>query len=327
MARIQRKARRGRGSGVGVSALSPASLRQAMSDLGNGLTRVDAMDDIARQLLREGIRGGPTARRLSRAKALLGRTLTVKDRKRTTFHGFGMIVKDILKNFPILSLPALYVPDTPGSSAPASQRYQVQWVSPDPEFIKGIGPQLIQVRIASKADGYVGVANAIPTWATLSGSLHGYAQAGIGIVYKPRHALSRVTFVPEAQIRYQWIIDTDQITPTPRMRNWGWLQLFAQRLNPVSGLWESYSQRNIEVWRGSAGNWGGPSPVFVHESHGSTQAYPGSDPGLQVIASSADTLLFWFVVETYVESDRGPTCMNKLEASVPLMWVWDESLT
>ena len=32
-------------------------------------------------------------------------------------------------------------------------------------------------------------------------------------------------------------------------------------------------------------------------------------------------------VSTYVESDEGPTCMNKLEAIVPLMWVWDESLT
>jgi hypothetical protein len=301
-------------------------MRQAMSDLGNGLKRPDTMDNIAGKLAREGTRGGPAARRLSRAKSLLGKTLTFKDRRHTTFHHFGMIVKDILKDFPMFSLPAMYVPDTPGSGAPASQRYQVEWVSPDPEFIKGIGPQLIQVRIASKADGYVGVANAIPTWATLTGG-YGYAQAGIGIVYKPRHALSRVTFVPEAQIRYEWVIDTDQTTPTPRMRNAGWLQLFAQRLNPVTGLWESYSQRNIEVWQGSAGNWGGPSPIYVHESHGSAQAYPGSDPGLQVIASSADTLLFWFVVETYVESDRGPTCMNKLEASVPMMWVWDESLT
>jgi hypothetical protein len=186
---------------------------------------------------------------------------------------------------------------------------------------------LIQVRNASKADGYVGVANAIPSWDTLLGKVDGYAKAGIGILYKPRHALSRVTFVPEAQYRYEWIIDTAQQTPTPRMKNWGWLQLFAQRWNPVSKMWENYFQRNIEAWGGRAGNWGGPSPVFVHEDNGGTEAYPGSDPGLQLIATSADTLLLWFVVATYVESDRGPTCMNKLEASVPLMWVWDESLT
>jgi hypothetical protein len=150
---------------------------------------------------------------------------------------------------PPLFRPGDVCPGYTGNGAPR-RRYQVEWVSPDPEFLKGFGPQLIQVRIASKADGYVGVANAIPPWTTLTGG-SGYAQAGIGIVYKPRHALSRVTFVPEAQIRYEWIIDTAQTTPTPRMRNAGWLQLFAQRLNPVTGLWESY-RSNIEYGRSAA---------------------------------------------------------------------------
>ncbi|MFN2387505.1 MAG: hypothetical protein ABR576_14685 [Thermoanaerobaculia bacterium] len=237
---------------------------------------------------------------------------------------------DIVTEIEARRLPKVFVPDAPGSSAPPGNRYGVEWISPDPEVTRGIGPVLDQFRDASKSVGYIGVANAIPaTASSISGSRRGYAQAALGIVYRPRTALSRVAFVPEAQYRYEWIIETKHPpgTPTPRMRNTGWLRLIAQRLNPVSGAWELELQRNILIWHGSAGNWGGPAPSYVHEAHGGADAYPGKDPGLQIIATKADTLLLWFMVETYVESDHGPVCINKLEASVPLIWVWDTALT
>jgi hypothetical protein len=43
--------------------------------------------------------------------------------------------------------------------------------------------------------------------------------------------------------------------------------------------------------------------------------------------TSGDTLLLWFIVATYVQSDSGPTCLNKLEAAVPVMQVKDDPLT
>lgn len=323
MGKTQRRGRRLAVKKAGRRALSPTSMRQAFLNLEQSLNQRDKMESIAQRLARNSGRTQLSARQYREASRLLSKSLTLRDQK----FRFGANIRDVLKDFPTFWLASLYVPDAPGVNAPPSQRYSVDWTSSDPPFTKGIGPQLIQVRSASKTDGYVGVANAIPTSAALGGRTQGYAEAAVGILYKPRHALSRVTFVPEAQYRYEWIIDTNQKTPTLRMRNAGWLQLFAQRLNPVSEMWETYLQRSIEIWQGGAGNWGGPAPVFVNETHGGAEAYPGSDPGLQLIATNADTLLLWFIVATYVESDQGPTCMNKLEVSVPLMWVWDESLT
>lgn len=321
------KARRGRESGATRKAglLSSASLRRATSDLEQALSQRDSLEEIARQLARDSVESSGH----TKAKALLSKALTLRDQKGSTLFTHGVSVKDIVKEFQTFRLPKVYAPDAPGTSAPPENRYGVEWVSPDPEVIRGIGPVLNQFRDASRAVGYIGVANAIPATASLSGSTHGYAQAAIGIVYRPRSALSRVTFIPEGQYRYQWIIETKHApgTPTPRMRNTGWLRLIAQRLDPVSGAWELYLQRNILLWHASAGNWGGPAPFYVNESRGGADTYPGNDPGLQLIATKADTLLLWFMVETYVESDQGPDCINKLEASVPLMWVWDNSLT
>jgi hypothetical protein len=64
----------------------------------------------------------------------------------------------------------------------------------------------------------------------------------------------------------------------------------------------------------------------VNQDNGGTGTYPAADPGLQLIATSADTLLLWFIVATYVQSDSGPTCLNKLEAAVPMIQVRDDQL-
>jgi hypothetical protein len=110
------------------------------------------------------------------------------------------------------------------------------------------------------------------------------------------------------------------------MINIGRLRLVAQRVNPVSGVWETYVARHIELWNAWTGNWGGPHPIFVYQDNGGSGTYPAADPGLQLIATSGDTLLLWFIVATYVQSDSGPTCLNKLEAAVPVMQVRDDQL-
>ncbi len=304
--------------------ISAESLKRATADLQDAILQRDSLEVIARELARGSADSDGRA-----ARSLLARSLTLRDQKASPLFTRGGSVEQIVKEVEARRLPRVYVPDAPGSPAPAINRYGLEWVSPDPAVTPGIGPVLNQFRDASKAVGYIGVANAIPPSAALAGSTHGYAQAAIGIVYRPRTALSRVTFIPDAQYRHEWVIETKHPpgTPTPRMRNTGWLRLLAQRLDPVSGAWDLYIQRNILLWHASAGNWGGPAPFYVNESRGGAETYPGNDPGLQLIATKADTLLLWFMVETYVESDQGPVCLNKLEASVPLMWVWDDPLT
>jgi len=295
-----------------------------MTDLDQALGPRDSLEDVAQRLARRARTARPGRRRYIVARDALARTLTVNQPGGTVLTHYASGVLTAFKKFPPFAWPAaVYVPDAPGTIAPANHRYSLEWISPDPDSTPGIGPTLIQVRDASKTTGYIGVANAIPSW---SFGASGWAQAGIGILFRPRYALSRITFLPDAQYRWEWVLDTRQITPTPRMVNTGWLRQIAQRVNPTSGAWEIYAERHLELWRVGAGNWGAPGPVFVTDYQGASGTYPGNDPGLQVIATSADTLLLWFIVATYVKSDRGPTCMNKLEATVPFMSVQEDSL-
>jgi hypothetical protein len=324
MARTQRARRRGKRAENARIRLSSASLRQALTNLEQALGQRESLQEVAQRLAQRARTARPGRRRYIMDRDALARTLTVNQPGGTVLTHYASGVLTAFKKFPPFAWPAaVYVPDAPGTVAPANHRYSLEWISPDPDSTPGIGPTLIQVRDASKTTGYIGVANAIPWWSI---GASGWAQAGVGILFRPRYALSRITFVPDAQYRWEWVLDTRQITPTPRMINTGWLRQVAQRVNPISGAWEIYADRHLELWRVGAGNWGGPGPVFVNDYLGGSGTYPGSDPGLQVIASSADTLLLWLIVATYVQSDRGPTCMNKLEATVPLMSVQEDSL-
>jgi hypothetical protein len=325
MAKTRKASRRSRAQRSNAAPTSSASLRGAFADLQKSPMGADALEEVARQLAGRAGKARPDAHDWTAAVKILEKTLTPHTHGGTWLSHYATTVRDALKDFPGIWPSSIYVPDAPGTRTPREQRYSLEWTSAAPTSVPGIPPSPVQVRDASKTSGYVGVANVVPWWSSSVGT-KGWAQAGIGVVYRPRHAISRVTFVPEAQYRYEWIINTEQRLPTPRMVNTGWLRLVAQRVNPVSGIWETYVVRHIELWHGWTGNWGGPFPFFVNQDNGGTGTYPAADPGLQLIATSADTLLLWFIVATYVQSDSGPTCLNKLEAAVPMMQVRDDPL-
>jgi hypothetical protein len=285
----------------------------------------EVLQHAAKQLGRRTGKARPARRDWTAAVKTLERTLTSHTHGGTWLSHYAVTVRDALKNFPGIWPASLYVPDGPDSTAPRAQRYSLEWTSAAPASVPGIPASPVQVREASKTSGYAGVANVVPWWSSTAGT-KGWAQAGIGILYRPRHAISRVTFLPEAQYRYEWIINTEQRLPTPRMVNTGRLRLVAQRVNPISGMWETYLARQVELWNAWSGNWGGPHPIYVSQYNGGSGTYPAADPGLQLIATSGDTLLLWFIVATYVQSDSGPTCLNKLEAAVPMVQVRDDPL-
>jgi hypothetical protein len=305
--------------------IASASLEQAVVDLEKSLMGADLLEEVARQLAERAGKAQPDAREWTAAIKILEKTLTTHTHGGTSLSHYATTIHDAFRDFPGVWPRSLYAPDSPGTRAPRDHRYSLEWTSPALTSTPGIPPSPVQVREASKVTGYAGVANVVPWWSSTNNT-KAWAQAGIGVLYRPRHAISRVTFVPEAQYRYEWIINTEQRLPTPRMVNTAWLRLVAQRVNPVSAMWETYIERHIELWRAWTGNWGGPFPVFVYQANGGTGTYPATDPGLQLIATSADTLLLWFIVATNVQSDSGPTCMNKLEATVPTMQIRDDQL-
>jgi hypothetical protein len=323
MTKTRKASHRARPQRSTAPRISSVSLAQAVVDLEKSLMGADLLEEAARQLAERAGGAQPDEREWTAAIKILEKTLTTHTHGGTALSHYATTIKDAVKIWPGIWPLSIYVPDSPGTRAPQDHRYSLEWTSPAPTSVPGIPPSPVQVREASKVTGYAGVANVVPWWSI---GTKGWAQAGIGVIYRPQHAISRVTFVPEAQYRYEWIINTEQRLPTPRMVNAGRLRLVAQRVNPVSGTWETYVARDIELWRHWTGNWGGPFPFVVYQDNGGTGTYPAADPGLQLIATSADTLLLWFIVATYVQSDSGTTCLNKLEAAVPMMQVRDDQL-
>jgi hypothetical protein len=325
MTKTRKVSHRTRARRSNAPRIPSASLEQALVDLEKSLMGADLLEEAARQLAERAGQAQPDVREWTAAIKILEKTLTPHTHGGTSLSHYATTVQEALRDFPGVWPLSIYVPDSPGTPAPRDHRYSLEWISPAPTSTPGIPPSPVQVREVSKVTGYAGVANVVPWWSSSVGT-KGWAQAGIGVLYRPRHAISRVTFVPEAQYRYEWIINTEERLPTPRMVNAALLRLVAQRVNPVSAMWETYVARHIELWRAWTGNWGGPFPFFVYQDNGGTGTYPAADPGLQLIASSADTLLLWFIVATYVQSDSGTTCLNKLEAAVPMMQIRDDQL-
>jgi hypothetical protein len=216
-------------------------------------------------------------------------------------------------------LGGLYVPGALAPpSAPVDHRYAVHWASADL-------PGMAQVKTASVDTGAIHVVNvSLPA----RGATAGYAQAGVGILMRPTHGISRITFRPEATFNYRHIIDT------PRVRSYmawstavnkGHVRLVAQRINPVNGSFETYAQRAVPLWNDSVGTG---SQLWQDSGGGS---FPGADPGLQFIGTSGDLFALWFIASAYcAKNDEDPTaytiCQANIDCEVPSMWVAETPL-
>jgi hypothetical protein len=214
-------------------------------------------------------------------------------------------------------LGGLYVPTALApANAPVDHRYAVHWSSADL-------PGMAQVKTASVETGALHVVNlTLPA----RGSAAGYAQAGVGILMRPTHAISRITFRPEASYHYRHIIDTPRVrsyVPWSTAVNKGQVRLVAQRINPLTGSFETYAQHAVPLWNDSVGTG---SQLWQDAGGGS---FPGADPGLQFIGTSGDLFALWLIASAYcAKNDEDPTaytiCQANIDCEVPSMWV-DES--
>jgi hypothetical protein len=217
-------------------------------------------------------------------------------------------------------MTGLYVPSgLAPASAPMDHRFAVHWASPD---LTGMA----QVKTAAIESGAIHVVNlTLPA----RGAAAGYAQAGVGVLVRPTHAISRLTFRPEATFHFRHIIDTPRVrsyVPWSTAVNKGQVRLVAQRINPVTGAFETYAQHAVPLWNDSVGVG---SQLWQDSGGGS---YPGADPGLQFIGTSADLFALWFIASAYcAKSDQDPTgytiCQANVDCEVPSMWVEEAPLT
>jgi hypothetical protein len=217
-------------------------------------------------------------------------------------------------------LGGLYVPSgLAPTNAPTDHRYAVHWAGPDL-------PGMAQIKTASTETGAIHVVNlTLPA----RGAAGGYAQAGVGILVRPTHAISRMTFRPEATFHYRHIIDTPRVrsyVPWSTAVNKGQVRLVAQRVNPVSGAFETFAQHAIPLWNDSVGVG---SQLWQDTGGGS---FPGTEAGLQFIGSGGDLFALWFIASAYcAKNDQDPTaytiCQANIDCDVSSMWVEETPLT
>jgi hypothetical protein len=126
--------------------------------------------------------------------------------------------------------PGLYIPaganpaDYWGTAVPpAENRYALAWTN-------GIG-----FATASIADGSL---HAVASSPTVQGAINGKAEAGVGVVYRPKHKLVRLRIEPDLNFTglFQWDVLADPVVLI-RSRVVGSVLVGAFQFNPVAG-WE-----------------------------------------------------------------------------------------
>jgi hypothetical protein len=224
-------------------------------------------------------------------------------------------IQDLWRDLnPVRWLDNLYVPAGSASSAVAAgHQYSLQWTSAEL-------PNLVQMKSASVETGRLHVVNLTDS-ATDNGT--GDAQAGLGVLVRPKYTVSRLIFRPEATYTFRHIIDTPSVPGTvPWSRAWnrGQLRLVAQRVNQFTGAFETDVQRSIPLWSDAASVG---SAMFRDTGSG---CYPGADPGLSVIAASGDTVALWVIATVFVSKEdhyraNRTVCQANLDCAISGIWV------
>jgi hypothetical protein len=226
-------------------------------------------------------------------------------------------VQDIWRDLnPVRWLENLYVPAGSASSSVAiGHQYSLRWTSSDL-------PHLVQMKSASIETGRLHVVNLTDP---ASDTCTGCAQAGLGVLVRPKHTVSRLIFRPEVSYTFRHIIDTPPVPGTvPWSRAWnrGQLRLVAQRVSRLTGTFETDIQRSIPLWSDAASVG---SAMFPDAGSGS---YPGNDAGLSVIAASGDTVALWVIATVFVAKEdhyrvNRTVCQANLDCAVSSIWVDD----
>jgi hypothetical protein len=216
-------------------------------------------------------------------------------------------------------LLSMFLPTSAAGASPG-RTYSLSWTA-------NPSPGILQTQGASTATGKL---FAVAQTDRTVMSSDGFAEAGLGILVKPRHALTRVRFTPDVNYNYTHVIDTPSVPDNvawSHATNQGAIRLIAQRLNPVTNVFEPYLQRSLTRWSDSS-----PMGSARYQDQG-TGSYPGSDPGLLVIGSSADTFALWIVATIHVtvqDHDPNPAnrtlCFGSFGFDIPVMWAEQDKL-
>jgi len=160
------------------------------------------------------------------------RLLTLKDLISATIQPDRPFLRLEWPAFYYIPSDADYKQYYPWKPPPAANRYARDWTN-------GIGAST-----AKKGDG------SLFAWAmspTIKGAIDGAAEAGLGILFTPKHTLSRVRVEPDLAFtgRHKWGVDADPVVSVST-RVIGTIFVGGFELNPVTGGFEAVPNF---IWR------------------------------------------------------------------------------
>src|SRR5262245_12135434 len=110
----------------------------------------------------------------------------------------------------------------------ADHRYTIEWTNRD-------SPEIAGSQVASKATGHLHVVNVLspvpPAVHPLGSVSGGTAHAGVGFLFRPKFALTKVTLTPHVLYNYHYIVDHPTNTTLSIAKTSGRLRLVAYGVN------------------------------------------------------------------------------------------------
>jgi hypothetical protein len=205
-------------------------------------------------------------------------------------------------------------------------RYSLEWTSRDSVQIAGSD-------VASKATGRLHVVNVLSPMPPLfdpNGSFTGgTAHAGVGFLFRPKHALTKIKMTPDVAYRFHYLIHHDSPGTLSIAKTRGFIRLLAYRVNLFTRASEIVAEWDRKLW--DAEN----QPIASRHEEQRSGAFSGFPVELDFTASS-DFFYAACCVATvsvsrgyYGGTDRPaePTlCTGNLECDVSGMWLEQEKL-
>jgi hypothetical protein len=204
----------------------------------------------------------------------------------------------------------------------ADHRYTIEWTYRDSADIAGS-------QVASKTTGHLHVVNVLspmpPSVHSIGFSSGGTAHAGVGFLFRPKFALTKVTLTPHVPYNYHYIVDHPTNTTLSIAKTSGRLRLVAYRVNLFNKTSLVQAEWEKKLWEAEN------QPIASRYEGQHKGVFSG--PPLQLEFSAFGDYIYAVLCIATVSVTRGyyggvsgvppePTlCTGNLECDVSALWL------
>jgi hypothetical protein len=206
-------------------------------------------------------------------------------------------------------------------------RFNLEWTYRD-------SSDIAVTEVASKATGKLHVVNVLtpmpPPSSPLGSFVGGTANAGVGCLFRPRHAMTKIKVSVEAAYSYNYLIYHDSPDTLSVATTRGFVRVLAFRVNVFNKTAELVAEWDKRLWEAEN------RPIVSRNEDQQSGTLNGSSVELDFKASSDFAYAVCCVASVYVNrgyyggtvgKPREPTfCSGNLECDVAAIWLEQEKL-